>query len=117
MLSTNELGGIIEVVAPAATNFLLEVLSSFMAIAIPVLIAFWRRSAIKSKLQRTMIEALVRGIEKSTENMDSGDTAFVKRTVKSEAQKAGVEPQVQKIVDQVTKETDEQNARDGKNGG
>lgn len=100
---TNDLFLIADIIGPATGYSILhEAISTGLAIAIPVLIAFWRRSAVNSKLKSTVIDALVRGIEKSTENMNNTDTAFVKEVVRNEAENAGVEKHVEKAVDKVT---------------
>lgn len=101
MLSTN-ITGIGNAVAPAVAGMIQEIVATFVAVIIPVLVAFWRRSASKSKIQTAIIDALVRGIEKSSDQIGQGETAFIKQTVKAEAIQAGVADHVDKAVKQVT---------------
>lgn len=112
VLTTNEFGRIIEIVGPTnAYSLLTEIISTILAIAIPVLLALWRRSASKSKLQSTLIDAMVRGINAGTEQIRDADTNVVKRAVKDEVAQAGPQAQAQlkQAVERVKSEDNNEN--------
>lgn len=112
MTSTNEFGKIIEIVGPSnAYSLLTEIVSTVLAIAIPVLLALWRRSAAKSRLQTTLIDAMVRGINSGTEQIRDSDTNVVKRAVKDEVAQAGPQAQAQlkQAVERVKSEDNNEN--------
>lgn len=102
MLSTNEISTIAQTVGSAIGGLVSEIVSGTLVVAIPFLLGFWRRTAIRSKVKTAVIDALVRGVEKSDEQVSSEDTAFVKRSIKNESVKAGVEDHVDKAVKEVT---------------
>lgn len=111
MLTTNE----VALFSPAVKSQLVEMLVTFLTFALPILIALWRRAASNSKLQTAIIDAMVRGIEKSSDKIGDRDTVFVKKAVQQEAVKAGVEQHVEKVVEKVTTKMDEEKTN-GKNG-
>ena len=81
-----------------------EVIAWLAPIILATVMALWRRTAVKSKLQMTIIKAIIKGIETGSQELGEDDTQIVKRAVKDEAVAAGVQQHVAKIVETVKRE-------------
>lgn len=105
---TNELTG--AGLSPQTTTALGEMIAYVLPVITAAAVALWRRAAGKSKLQSIIIEAIVRGINSGKDTIGEENTQMVKRAVKDEAQQAGVQQHLEKIV---TKVNAESNGLDG----
>lgn len=103
---TNELTGAL---SPQATNMAGELLSYFIEYGLPVIAAalgaLLRRSMKKSAVLQKAVEAAVRGINSGKDSIGEENTQVIKRAVKNEAEQAGVQPHLDKIVAKVNAET------------
>src|SRR5678815_2053661 len=106
MLSTNDINTIAQSVGTAVGGFVSEIVSGILIVVIPFMIQLWRKSRIKS----AVINALVRGVENSKQDISSDDTAFVKKAIRTEAVDAGVQQHVDKAVKEVTTKMAEEKA-------
>lgn len=113
MLTTNEISNIATSVGQALGGFVSEIVSGFLIVAIPVFIQLWR----KVRLKQRIISALVRGIEKSSEDIGAGDTVFVKKAVQQEAADANITQHVNQAVKEETKKMAEEKQTNGVDGG
>lgn len=98
MLNTNDISNIAHSIGTAIGGMVTEIVSGLIAVLASALVAYWR----KSRTQKAVIGALVRGVEKSSDSIGDGETAFIKKTIQNEAAKSGVEQHVDKAVQEVT---------------
>jgi hypothetical protein len=98
MLSTNDISSVAQSIGSAIGGAVAEIATTIAFAAIAAFVAYFK----KNRNLKAVIDVLVRGVEKSSDRIGEDDTAFVKRSVHTEAVKAGVEQHVDKAVQEVT---------------